>query len=131
MKNPTPHPDAPLVARATMLAAPRGEVLVKRMFGGFGLYMEGAMFAIVGDGALWLKADAATRDDFERVGAEVFTYMRRDRRVSLSFWTVPEGGLENPDAFRPWLDRAVDAARRTKRQTRAPKEKRRHRGFAP
>ena len=109
--------DGAIIARATALALPLGEVVARPMFGGYGLYLDGAMFAIVTTGALYLKADATTAPRFQAVGAVPFSYTRQGRRVRLSFWTLPGGGLDEGESFRSWVEVAVAAARRSKRAT--------------
>ena len=47
------------------LLAALGAVTAKRMFGGFGLYLDGLMFALIADDVLYVKADAANRAAFE------------------------------------------------------------------
>src|SRR5271154_3361188 len=51
------------------LFAPFGAVTVKRMFGGAGIWSDGLMFALVFDGAIFLKVDEASIPDFEREGS--------------------------------------------------------------
>ena len=46
------------------LFAPFGPVTVRRMFGGAGIYREGLMFALVFDGAIFLKVVEANIPDF-------------------------------------------------------------------
>ncbi|MGE0651456.1 MAG: TfoX/Sxy family protein [Alphaproteobacteria bacterium] len=106
--------DGVLVARTTALALPLGEVVARRMFGGYGLYLDGTMFAIVTGGALYLKADPTTAPRFEAAGASPFGYMRRGRRVRLSFWALPKSGLDDGDVFLPWAELALAAARKAK-----------------
>jgi DNA transformation protein and related proteins len=77
------------------LFAPFGPVTLKRMFGGAGLYSEGLMFALLFDGAIFLKVDVASIPDFEREGSRPFVYIRaksrgRVGRHSLSYWRLPE-----------------------------------------
>ena len=43
------------------LFKPFGEVAVKRMFGGAGIYAEGLCFAIEQDGEVFLKVDALSQ----------------------------------------------------------------------
>jgi DNA transformation protein len=38
-------------------AAPIGEVTVRALFGGAGLYLDGRIFAILGRDDLWFKSD--------------------------------------------------------------------------
>lgn len=57
-----------------------GEVSVRRMFGGAGLYREGTMFAVVADDVAYLKVDNTNRDDFVRAGSAPFEpYPERSR----------------------------------------------------
>ena len=49
-------------------------VTIRRMFGGAGIFADGMMFALVSDGAIFLKADAQTIPDFEREGLGPFSY---------------------------------------------------------
>ena len=73
------------------LFAPFGAVTLRRMFGGAGIWSDGFMFALVFDGAIFLKVDAASIPDFEREGSRPFVYTRakspgRVGRASLSYW---------------------------------------------
>ena len=47
------------------LLSPFGEITIRKMFGGAGVYCDGAIFAITGDDDLWLKVDDVTRAEFE------------------------------------------------------------------
>lgn len=107
------------------LFAPLGPVLPRRMFGGYGFYLGGVMFAI-GDPdewRIWLKVDERTRGAFEAAGGEPFTYLGRGRRqVSLGYLTPPGEALDDAEAMLPWGRLAVEAARRARaeRIRRAP-----------
>ncbi len=101
------------------LFAPFGPVTVKRMFGGAGLWSEGLMFALVFDGAIFLRVDETSIPDFEREGSRPFVYTRakspgRVGRHSLSFWRLPERLYDDPDELAVWADRALAIAQRRK-----------------
>jgi DNA transformation protein len=92
-------------------------VTMKRMFGGAGLYADGLMFALVFDGAIFLKVDAASIPEFEREGSAPFTYTRakskgRVGRASLSYWRLPERLYDDPDELAVWAARALAIAER-------------------
>jgi DNA transformation protein len=94
-------------------------VTVRRMFGGAGLYCEGVMFAIVFDGAIYLKVDEASIPDFEREKSQPFVYTRakspgRVGRHSLSYWRLPERLYDDPDELGVWAARALAIAERKK-----------------
>jgi DNA transformation protein and related proteins len=96
-----------------------GVVAVRRMFGGAGIYREGLMFALVFDGAIFLKVDAASIPDFERQGSRPFVYTRAKSpgkigRASLSYWRLPERLYDDPDELAVWAERALAIAQRKK-----------------
>jgi DNA transformation protein len=67
------------------------------MFGGWGIYKEGVMFGLVDEGELFLKVGESNRAECEAMGCLPYVYVRKDgRRVTMSFWSVPEGMLESP-----------------------------------
>jgi DNA transformation protein and related proteins len=101
------------------LFAPLGPVVVRRMFGGAGLYREGLMFALVFDGAIFLRVDEATIPDFAREGSRPFVYTRAKSpgkigRASLSYWRLPERLYDDPEELAVWAARALEIARRKK-----------------
>ena len=99
-------------------------VTVKRMFGGAGLWADGLMFALVFDGAIFLKVDETSIRDFEREGSRPFVYTRaksagRVGRASLSFWRLPERLYDDPEQLAVWACRALAIAQRKKSAPRA------------
>ena len=106
------------------LFAPFGPVTVRRMFGGAGIYREGLMFALVFDGAIFLKVDDASIPDFEREGSRPFVYTRAKSpgkigRASLSYWRLPERLYDDPEDLARWAERALAIAQRKKIAPRA------------
>jgi DNA transformation protein len=88
-----------------------GPVTVRRMFGGAGIYHAGVMFALVIDDALYLKADTATRQDFESEGLPPFTYTAKGgKNVALSYWQAPERCLDDPSEMTSWAMKAYSVA---------------------
>jgi len=93
------------------LFEPVGRVGFRRMFGGLGIFRDGLMFALVAGEVLHFKADEAGRATFEAEGCAPFGYDTKDgRRTLTSYWQVPERLFDEPDEFRAWALRAVDAA---------------------
>jgi DNA transformation protein and related proteins len=101
------------------LFAQFGPVTVKRLFGGAGISSDGLTFALVFDGAIFLKVDDQSILDFEREGSRPFTYTRakskgRVDRASLSYWRLPERLYDDPDELAVWARRAFAIAERKK-----------------
>jgi DNA transformation protein and related proteins len=95
------------------LFAAFGRVVLRRMFGGRGIYADGLMFAIVTNGVIYLKADSQTIPAFEKEGLKPFTYAAKGRKqVSLSYWRMPDRLYDDADELARWAREAVMAARR-------------------
>lgn len=94
--------------------APLGHIAVQRMFGGAGIYCDGIMFGLVGDGVIYLKADDLNKKDFEAESLGPFVYHGKGRPIQMSYWQAPERLLDDPDEMREWAAKAIAAARRAK-----------------
>jgi DNA transformation protein len=92
------------------LAGP-GPITGRAMFGGVGLYCQGLFFALIDDDTLYLKVDDVTRPDFERLGSEPFRPYG-DESHAMQYYELPADVLEDREAARPWVARAVGVARR-------------------
>jgi DNA transformation protein len=95
------------------LLGPFGTVRTRRMFGGYGVYLDGLMFAIVSADTLYLKADEMNRVEFEQAGCEIFGYARLGRRATLNFFRAPEDAMDSPQLMLPWARTAYAAALRS------------------
>jgi DNA transformation protein len=97
------------------LFEPFGAVNPRRMFGGIGVFHDGLMFALVADGGLYLKADEGTLPLFEDAGCKPFVYQGKTKPVQLSYWSVPEEALDDPEVMKGWAERAFSAALKAKK----------------
>lgn len=88
-----------------------GAVTPRRMFGGAGLYHDGRMFGLIADDVVYLKVDDRNRADFERAGCTPFRPFSA-RPTTMSYFTVPAGVLEDPQALGRWAQRAFEAGGR-------------------
>ncbi len=94
-------------------------VVVRRMFGGAGIFCDGLMFGLIFDGAIYLKIDDETIPDFEREGSKPFVYTRakspgRVGKASLNYWRLPERLYDDPDELAVWAGRAFAIVQRKK-----------------
>ena len=95
------------------LLDPLGSVEAKAMFGGFGIYRDGLMFGLVSDDIFYLKADKENRPDFEEEGLPPFTYKRKGKDLSMSYYQAPHRAMEASEVLCQWAERAFDAAVRS------------------
>jgi len=94
------------------LMAPWATVTARRMFGGYGLYRDGTMFALVANDALYLKVDETTRPRFLQTGSTPMIYHARERTIPMSYWSAPAAALETPGEMALWCALAYGAALR-------------------
>ena len=94
------------------LFEPFGAVVVKRMFGGSGVYAEELCFAIESGGEVFLKVDAQSQPSFSAAGSSPFVYNARGKPMTTSYWRLPSAAYDEPDQLRRWAAQGLDAARR-------------------
>ena len=87
----------------------------RRMFGGVGIYSDGFFFALLDDDTTYLKVDDSNRGDFEAAGTRQFSPFK-DERMSMNYYELPADLLEDADALRPWVLKAIDVARAARRR---------------
>jgi DNA transformation protein and related proteins len=89
----------------------------KRMFGGLGIYSQRSFFALADNDRLYLKADEQTRDQFEAQGWEPFR-PHGDDGVTIAYYEVPLEVIENVERLQPWVELALGAAERARKNKR-------------
>ncbi len=120
-----------IVAWSSELLSPLGAVRARRMFGGYGLYVDEVFVAIIVGEALYLKTDDAGRPAFEAAGCRPFEYLSADgRQVALSYWSAPAEAMESPAQMLPWARQALASALRA-RASKPPARRRAPRARAP
>lgn len=95
------------------LFAAFGPVTVRRMFSGYGVSADGANFALVLRGAIYLRTDADSIPQFEREGSAPFQYEAQGKvRTIGSYWRLPERLYDDPDELAEWARTAHRVALR-------------------
>ncbi len=102
--------DAEFAEHVLELMANLDGVTNRRMFGGYGIFREGLMFALIAGGELFLKADAENRGEFEALELPKFTYHKGEKAMHLSYYLCPEEAFQNSRAMRPWAESGWNAA---------------------
>jgi len=100
-----------------------GQVTLRRMFGGKGVYHDGLIIGLVMGEELFLKTDALSVAAFESAGGYPFAYDGKGKTVRTSYWLPPAEAMESAQAMRPWALLAQEAALR-KRSGGRPRKKR-------
>ncbi len=87
-----------------------GEVTVRRMFGGAGLYAGGVFFAVMDNDELYFKVDDATRPRYEAAGSGPFAPMPTEGPMR-GYYEVPADVLDDRDELAAWARDAVAIGR--------------------
>tara|TARA_R110002012_G_scaffold104558_1_gene245109 strand:+ start:108 stop:485 length:378 start_codon:yes stop_codon:yes gene_type:complete len=99
------------VVMVTELLSPLGTVTAKRLFGGWGLYCDGVVFALVAQDVLFLKGDDLCRAQYEAQDMAPFRPHGPDG-MCLAYFEVPGDWLEDEDIILPYARIAFDAGLR-------------------
>ncbi len=79
----------------------------RAMFGGYGIYQEDRMFAIVVNDQLYFKVGDKNRKDYQKLGSKPFTYRSRGKTVTMSYWEVPADVLDDRREIALWAEKAL------------------------
>jgi DNA transformation protein len=105
------------------LFEPMGAVEAKAMFGGFGIYRKGLMFGLVANDCLYLKADDENRPDYESRALPPFTYERKGKKLSMSYYQAPPEAVESGEELCQWGEKAYQAALRREKKKKSKKRR--------
>lgn len=104
--------DAGLIAWIEEALESIGVVTKRAMMGGATLYLDGTVFAIVADDALWIKADTASDVTWDEAGCVRFTYTMSEREGSMNYRGAPDDVYDDADALSRWPLLGVEAGAR-------------------
>jgi DNA transformation protein len=101
-----------------------GGVSARRMFGGYGLYRQGLMFALVAEDVLYFKVDDQNRAAFKAAGMGPFTYEGKNKPVEMSYYESPPELFDDGEAMTDWAKLAFAVALRARQPASAGKTSR-------
>ena len=84
-----------------------GDVSSRKMFGGYGIFESGVMFALVNsEGIPHLRVNDSNLAKFEKAGAE--------KHGRMPYYAIPPTILQNARSLRSWAVEALTVARSSK-----------------
>ena len=99
-----------------------GPVETRHMFGGAGVYLGDAMFALVIDDTLYMKADAELARTYEEAGSAPFCYATSSgARTIPGLMRLPDSALDDADEALDWARRSLVPAELAAAKKRAAK----------
>lgn len=100
------------------LLSQHGNISARRMFGGYGLYLNKIIFAIIIDDELYFKADSDLTLEYAQAGSYPFTYQKNNKTVALSYWYVPAEIIENENLLKGWFNKSLGVVTSLKKKVR-------------
>lgn len=107
-----PKPLSEFTSYCVDALSPLGEITIRAMFGGYGLYNYGTIFAIIISDTLYFKANETTIPFFEEHGCSPFTYEKNGKKYAMKYYAVPGDLLENREKLEEFFEVASSVARK-------------------
>lgn len=100
--------DPEFLNHALDLFSDLGPIRTGRMFGGTGLYIDDAMFAVIFNDAVYMKADKALAADYAEAGSAPFEYdTKTGVRVIAGLTSLPESAIDDPEEALAWARKSM------------------------
>ena len=87
------------------LLAPLGGISSRAMFGGYGIYHEGDMFALISDTGLHFKVNETNLAAYQNAGSSQFKPM--------PYYEVPGDVIEDTNALHEWAKISINVGHAT------------------
>ena len=87
----------------------------RAMFGGYGIYKNGKIFAIIADGQLYFKVGDNNRSDYEKYASAPFTYMNHGKPMQMSYWQLPQEIMDSKDQIEVWIEKSLSVGKKKKK----------------
>ena len=101
-----------------LLAGLRG-IQARAMFGGWGVYKDGSIFAIIVDDQLYFKVDDTNQSQYKKRGSKPFTYESRGKSIAMSYWEVPADVIDDREEIVRWAEESHRINRKRARHERS------------
>lgn len=83
-----------------------GDIQIKKMFGGHGIFLDERMFGLVDiQGEVFLKVDESNRAGYVKAGSQ--------KHSRMPYYSLPESVLGNDAALKKWAVASIDISRKS------------------
>ncbi|ENK2261965.1 TPA: DNA transformation protein [Vibrio parahaemolyticus] len=116
--------DKPILKDSMKLFEALGNIKSRSMFGGFGLFADETMFALVVNNQLHIRADQQTSSDFETQGLKPYVYKKRGFPVVTKYYAISSELWESSDRLIEVAKKSLENAKLEKEQQASTKPNR-------
>ncbi len=89
-------------------------ITARAMFGGYGIYKNGVIFAIIAHDELYFKVDESNIELYKKHGSEAFTFETKGKVSKMSYWKVPLLIMEDEVQLQDWVDQSYHISLKNK-----------------
>ncbi|ENK2092831.1 TfoX/Sxy family DNA transformation protein [Vibrio vulnificus] len=116
--------DKPILKDSMKLFEQLGAIKSRSMFGGFGLFADETMFALVVKDQLHIRADQKSTLLFEKQGFKPYVYTKRGFPVVTKYYAISDALWQDQNALLALAKRALASANNDKQQQATAKPER-------
>ena len=100
-----------------------GPIQIKRMFGGAGVYLDDACFALLlGGEEILMRGDETLGPKYEAEGSTQWIYDNERRGpVAMPYWRLPDSAQDDPEEAVAWARLSLEPARESAARKAAAK----------
>ena len=91
--------------------SPIGGIRSRAMFGGYGIFYEGSMFALIAEDTLYFKVNESNRAMYKKAQSKPFPH-------GISYWEVPAEVIEEDSELLDWANLSIGIARSVPKRKR-------------
>ena len=91
--------DANFLSHVMEILEPTGDISSRPMFGGYGVFHQGDMFALISGSTLYFKVNETNLPQYEAAGSS--------RYKPMPYYEVPTEVMEDMTQLRDWADTSI------------------------
>ena len=88
----------------------------RAMFGGYGIYKDGLIVAVIINDQLYFKVGESNQADYEATGSQPFIYKVNGKEMKMGYWEVPGEIMENSQEVGVWLEKSYQVSLSSKKK---------------
>ncbi|AUI85795.1 DNA transformation protein [Vibrio azureus] len=116
--------DKPILKDSMKLFEVLGKIKSRSMFGGFGLFADETMFALIVNNQLHIRADQQASSHFETQGLKPYVYKKRGFPVVTKYYAISDQLWESPQRLLEVARQSLATAQKEKQQQATTKPNR-------
>jgi DNA transformation protein and related proteins len=103
--------------------SPFGDITARHMFGGYGIYKDGIIIALMDEEEVYFKSTPTSESFYQSFDSYPFVYEGQRRPVKMSYWNVPKTVFDDSTLLEQWIDIAYRSALTAQKTKKPPKRR--------